>query len=48
MARPTAAAILSAEHAGDPYRQARFVLLTTAAEATSVAGAIGNNVIISK
>jgi len=39
-----AAAILSAENAGDPYRQVRFLLLTTAAEATYIAGAISENV----
>ena len=39
-----AATILSAENTGDPYRQVRLLRLTTAVEATYIAGAIGENV----
>ncbi len=38
-----AAAILSTERPGDPYRQARFLLLTVGPESTFIAGAIGEN-----
>jgi hypothetical protein len=38
-----AAAILSAEHPGDPYQQVRFLLLTAGPEATVIAGAIAEN-----
>jgi hypothetical protein len=38
-----ATAILSAEHPGDPYQQARFLLLTVGPEATVIAGAIAEN-----
>jgi hypothetical protein len=38
-----AAAILSTERAGDPYQQARFLLLTAGPEATVIAGAIAEN-----
>jgi hypothetical protein len=40
----TVAAIASAERAGDPYRQAHSLLLTTAAGATALADAIAENV----
>ena len=39
-----AAAIASTERAGDPYRQARSLVLSTAAGATALAGAIVENV----
>jgi hypothetical protein len=38
-----AAAHLSARHAGDPWRKARFLWLTTTAVATFVVAEIGNN-----
>ena len=39
----TAAAILSTEHAGDPYQQARLLLLTVGPQATVIAGMIEEN-----
>lgn len=38
-----ATAILSAEHPGEPYQQARFLLLTAGPEATAIASAIEQN-----
>jgi hypothetical protein len=37
------AAILSAEHPGDPYQQARLLMLTAGPEATVIASAIAQN-----
>ena len=37
------AAILSAEHPGDPYQQARLLLLTVGPEATVIAIAMEQN-----
>jgi len=38
-----AAAVLSAEHPGDPYQQARLLLLTVGPDATVIAGAVEQN-----
>ena len=38
-----AAAILSAEHPGEPYQQARGLLLTAGPEATVIASATAQN-----